>query len=111
MRPRSSPAAARRRGTQPRADDVLGIESGNATVIASSIAAVATILVSVIGVQLKVHKDNRGDHAETAAKVDELVNGQRHIAADVREVKADVRDLRDADRRADTRITALEGKQ
>jgi hypothetical protein len=36
-------------------------------------------------------RDNRADHADTSAKVDRLLEAQGDIAADVREVKAEVR--------------------
>ena len=39
----------------------------------------------------RTHRDNRNDHAETAAKVDLLVAGQAEIKDDLREVRADVR--------------------
>jgi uncharacterized protein (UPF0335 family) len=39
----------------------------------------------------KTHRENRSDHADTAAKVDRLLEAQGDIAADVREVKAEVR--------------------
>ena len=74
-----------------------------------------TIIVAVIGgvfglatiwLQARVHKDNRNDHAATAAVVQttaaaveqlaeghkELIAGQSEIKADLREVKADLRD-------------------
>ena len=39
----------------------------------------------------KTHRENRSDHADTSAKVDRLLEAQGDIAADVREVKAEVR--------------------
>ena len=67
-----------------------------------------TIIVAVIGgafglatiwLQARVHKDNRNDHAKTAATVDTIAAvvgdmraDQIEIKADLREVKADLRD-------------------
>jgi hypothetical protein len=39
----------------------------------------------------RTHRENRSDHADTSAKVDRLLEAQGDIAADVREVKAEVR--------------------
>ena len=39
----------------------------------------------------RTHRENRSDHADTSAKVDRLLEAQGEIAADVREVKAEVR--------------------
>jgi hypothetical protein len=67
-----------------------------------------TIIVAVIGgvfglatiwLQARVHRDNRNDHAKTAATVDTIAAvvgdmraDQIEIKADLREVKADLRD-------------------
>jgi hypothetical protein len=67
-----------------------------------------TIIVAVIGgafglatiwLQARVHRDNRSDHAKTAATVDSIAAvvgdmraDQIEIKADLREVKADLRD-------------------
>jgi hypothetical protein len=40
----------------------------------------------------KTHRENRSDHADTSAKVDRLLEAQGEIAADVRDVKSEVRD-------------------
>lgn len=55
--------------------------------------------LATIWLQAKVHADNRHDHAQTAevvaataAKVDQLIDGQQEIKADVIDIKADVRD-------------------
>jgi uncharacterized protein YlxW (UPF0749 family) len=39
----------------------------------------------------KTHRENRADHLDTSLKVDKLLQAQGDIAADVRDVKADVR--------------------
>jgi hypothetical protein len=67
-----------------------------------------TIIVAIIGgvfglatiwLQARVHRDNRNDHAKTAATVDTIAavvgdmrTDQIEIKADLREVKADLRD-------------------
>jgi len=68
------------------------------TAIATAEAQVIVGLFVLIGTlaglfvqQSRIHKDNRSDHADTAAKVDRLLDAQGDIAADVREVKAEVR--------------------
>jgi uncharacterized protein HemX len=58
--------------------------------------------------QQRVHEDNRNDHAQTAAKVDQLLVGQAEIKADLTDVKADVRELKATDRDHEHRIEALE---
>jgi hypothetical protein len=67
------------------------VSSGDATVIAAVLALIGG-LSGLYVQQRRVHRDNRSDHQETAAKVDQLLVGQRDISADVRDVKADVRD-------------------
>ncbi|NBU34765.1 hypothetical protein EBS40_09165 [bacterium] len=73
--------------------------------------AIVAVITGVFGiltiwVQARVHRDNRNDHAATAAVVQttaaavellaeghkELIAGQSEIKADLREVKADLRD-------------------
>lgn len=78
------------------------------------LTTVGGIIVAVIS-NRKVHRDNRNDHQETAAKVDRLLDGHTDIgrkvdglAADVRGVKAAVRDLKTADRETDNRLNNLE---
>lgn len=78
------------------------------------VTTVGGVIVAVIS-NRKVHRDNRNDHQETAAKVDQLLDGHAELgrkvdelAADVRDVKADVRDLKTADRETDTRLNDLE---
>lgn len=65
-----------------------------AVAVVSGVFGLATIVV-----QRRVHRDNRSDHAQTVAKVDELVSSVGaldakvdDVRADVREVKADLRD-------------------
>jgi len=40
----------------------------------------------------KVHRDNRSDHAQTMASVQQLTTSIADIGADVRDTRADVRD-------------------
>jgi uncharacterized protein YlxW (UPF0749 family) len=69
-----------------------------AAVFADGDAQVMVAIVSLVGVlaalwaqNRKTHRENRSDHADTSAKVDQLLEAQGDIAADVREVKAEVR--------------------
>jgi hypothetical protein len=68
------------------------------TAIATADAQVIVGLFVLIGTlaglfvqNRKTHRENRSDHADTSAKVDRLLEAQGDIAADVREVKAEVR--------------------
>jgi peptidoglycan hydrolase CwlO-like protein len=86
-------------------------------VVVAAITAVSAIVVAVIGVQWRVHRDNRSDHGETAAKVDRLLENQVEIQHDVRLIRADVTDLhgaitelRHSDHVNDARVTRLERK-
>ena len=104
---------------------MFGIEAGDADVLTALIAAFATVLVAIIGVQWKVHRDNRSDHGETAAKVDRLLENQDEFRRDVTyvradlttirgeltELRSDVADLRSADSRSNARISKLEHNQ
>jgi hypothetical protein len=90
------------------------VSQGDATVIAAAISLLG-VLVTVVGVQLKVHHDNRFDHAETASKVDVLLSRQGEIATvigevkeDLRDVKGDIRELKASDRSQDGRLNVLE---
>lgn len=69
-----------------------------AALFADGDAQVMVALVSLVGVlaalwaqNRKTHRENRSDHADTSAKVDKLLEAQGDIAADVRDVKAEVR--------------------
>jgi hypothetical protein len=57
-----------------------------------------------------VHRDNRLDHAQTAAAVDGLVSTVGDMRADQLDIKADVRETRDTLRDHSLRIRDLEGK-
>lgn len=70
-----------------------------AALFADGDAQVMVALVSLVGVlaalwaqNRRTHRENRSDHADTAAKVDQLLEAQGVISADVRDIKADVRD-------------------
>ena len=91
------------------------MDPSTAQVIVAIITAAAAVVVAVIGVQLKVHRDNRGDHAETAGKVDRILDNQATIQHDVQVIRSDVSDihgtiteLRRSDRDTDGRVTRLE---
>lgn len=70
-----------------------------AALFADGDAQVMVAIVSLVGVlaalwvqNRRTHRENRSDHADTATKVDRLLAAQSDIAADVRDVKSDVRD-------------------
>jgi hypothetical protein len=56
----------------------------------------------------KVHRDNRGDHAQTMASVQQLTTSVADIHADVRDTRADVRDIRAVLRDHEHRLDDLE---
>lgn len=103
---------------------VFAVQPGDAQVIAAVIGAAAAVTIAVIGVQWKVHVDNRADHGETAAKVDRLLENQGEfrqnitfirsdlstIRGEITELRGDVADLRHTDNASDARITKLERK-
>lgn len=97
---------------------MLAVDVAEAQIIVAVITAAAAVIVAVIGVQVKVHRDNRFDHNETAAKVDRLLDNQSGIQRDVQYIRADVSDihgaltvLRHSDHQADERLTKLERQQ
>ena len=74
--------------------------------IVSGIFALATIVV-----QAKVHRDNRNDHADTAAKVDQLLEAQGVIGTDLGEMKVDMREARAELRDHGARLRAIESPE
>ena len=80
-------------------------EPTDAQVLGALIAASATVTVAVLARQ---SNKQRGDHAATAAKVDQLLTGQDEIRADLRDVKADVREVREEQRQHSDRLGRLE---
>jgi hypothetical protein len=62
----------------------------DAAVIGSVLVLVGT-LAGLFVQNRRTHRENRSDHADTSRKVDRLLEAQGDIAADVREVKAEVR--------------------
>lgn len=82
------------------------ITPNDAQVIVAAIALVGVIITAVISAVVKVTTDRaskmqRGDHALTADKVDELLVGQR-------EMREDLRDLKDETRSHGDRLRHLE---
>lgn len=63
----------------------------DAAVVGSVLVLIGT-LAGLFVQQGKAQRENRSDHADTSAKVDKLLAAQGDIAADVRDVKSDVRD-------------------
>jgi peptidoglycan hydrolase CwlO-like protein len=97
---------------------VIGVAQADATIWVAIVGGITTILAAIVGVQWKVHTDNRRDHGDTAAKVDRLLDHQSEIQRDVQYIRADVTDihgalteLRRVDSDTNSRVTRLERKQ
>jgi hypothetical protein len=80
---------------------VIAFDVGLASIIAATIAGLFSYLV-------KVHKDNRSDHADVANRIDQMRTTQLEIRLDIADIKADVRELKDSDRAHDQRLDRLE---
>ena len=76
---------------------------GQAGVVGALLAALAVAIPSWL-TQRRVHRDNREDHASTAAVVAQIAVDMTEVKSDVRDVKADVRDLKAADRMLTQRL-------
>jgi peptidoglycan hydrolase CwlO-like protein len=101
---------------------VIAVDPGDAQVIAAIVAAAGAVIVAVVGVQWKVHSDNRTEHGQTSAKVDQLLENQGEfrqnitfirsdlttIRGEITELRGDVSDLRHTDHESESRITRLE---
>lgn len=76
-------------------------------VIVAAIIAGVFGLASII-VQARVHRDNRADHADTARKVDAVLEAQGVMAVDVGDIKSDMREVRADLRDHGARLRAVE---
>lgn len=68
----------------------------------------AALITALGGIIVALWRSNRKEHAENGGKLDQLVQGQQDIRADIADVKADVRELKASDRDHERRLTALE---
>jgi hypothetical protein len=80
---------------------VLAFDVGLATIAAATIAGLFSYLV-------KVHKDNRSDHADVAERINEMRTTQLEIRQDIHEIKFDVAALRANDDNHESRLGLLE---
>ncbi len=71
--------------------------------IVSGLFGLATIVV-----QARVHRDNRRDHADTARKVDAVLEVQAAMHTDLRVVKDDLRDVKGDLRDHSARLRVIE---
>ena len=60
------------------------------TQIAVALIGFGGVLATVVGVQLKVHAENRRDHGQTSDKVDRLLDLGDHLSRDVGHIRTDV---------------------
>lgn len=62
---------------------------------ATAFVGILVFIASVAGLwlQTRVRSDNRTDHEYVAGKLDELIDAHADHRTDLREVKADVRDM------------------
>jgi hypothetical protein len=79
----------------------------DAAVLGSVLVLIGT-LAGLFMQNRRTHRENRSDHADTAAKVDQLLKAQGVIGADVADVKADVIDVKAEVRDHGQRLRALE---
>ena len=79
----------------------------DAAVLGSVLVLIGT-LAGLFMQNRRTHRENRSDHADTAAKVDQLLKAQGVIGADVADVKADVIDVKAEVRDHGVRLRALE---
>ena len=79
----------------------------DAAVLGSVLVLIGT-LAGLFAQNRRTHRENRSDHADTAAKVDKLLKAQGIIGADVADVKADVIDVKAEVREHGVRLRALE---
>lgn len=84
---------------------MLAVDQGTAAIMAAAIAAIVGPLMAYL---VKVHKDNRGDHAVVAELLADVHADVRSIKADLHDVKADVRELRGNDQQHEGRLYRLE---
>lgn len=77
----------------------------------STVAAFLVFIAAMAGLYVQNRRGinaQRGDHAATAAKVDQLVAGATEARDDLREIKADLRDVKDEVRSHGDRLRSLE---
>lgn len=78
---------------------------------ASTVGAILVFAAGMIALYVQNRRgisSQRGDHAATAAKVDQLVADAAEAREDRREMKADIRDIKDEQRSTVGRLTNLE---
>ena len=76
--------------------------------IITGMFGLAGILVGLLLQQRKVHNDNRNDHAKTMVDVKSLSETVGFIREDVRDTRADVREIKNTLRDHDKRLDGLE---
>jgi hypothetical protein len=76
--------------------------------VVAFISFVVPALIALLAQQMKVHSDNRKDHARAMDNIGVLADHVLDIRADQREIKADVREVRDTVRDHNVRIASLE---
>ncbi len=78
---------------------------------ASTVGAFLVFVLGIAGLYVQNRRQSnaqRGDHAATAAKVDMLVADAAEARQDRREMKADIRDVKDEVRSHGSRLSNLE---
>ena len=75
------------------------------------VVAVITAGFGFAGIVLKVlwslRNENRKDHGIVVAKLSELADGHTRLGKDIREVKADIRDVRDDHRHLASKVDTM----
>ena len=77
------------------------------TIIVALISAGFGFAGIVLKVLLSLRNENRTDHGIVVKKLSELADGHTELGKDIREVKADVRDVRDDHRHLAAKVDTM----
>jgi len=87
---------------------MLALTDGERVAIITGMFAIAGVLLSLLQQTRKVHRENRNDHAKTMVDVKLLAETLTEVHHDVRDTRADVREIKGTLRHHDSRLSDLE---